>query len=100
MWEQIRLRLAFALGRFARRIRDVTTSLADVNGRKGGVDKRCRLEVRLSPRGQVTIEEMDANLFAAIARAAGRAGQSVGRALKRRRDARIHRGRFTPRRTE
>ena len=98
--ERIRLRLASILARFADRIGDVTTSFADLNGPKGGVDKQCRVVVRLRPRGKVTIEETDRDLFAAITRASGRVKRTVGRAVQRRRDAKINRGGFRPRDTE
>jgi putative sigma-54 modulation protein len=95
--EQVRARLAFALARFSDRIRNVTTKVVDVNGRKGGIDKQCRLVVQLCPKGTVTIEETDSNVSAAIARAADRAGHTVSRALKRWRDAKINRDGFSPR---
>ena len=95
--ERIRVRLAALLARFAHRVGDVTASLADMNGPKGGVDKQCRLVVRLRPKGEVTIEETDRNLFAAISRASERIKRTVGRALERRRDAKVSRGGFSPR---
>ena len=98
--EHIRLRLASGLGRRAHRIQDVTASLADVNGPKGGVDMQCRLVVRLRPKGKVTIEETDSNLLAAISRAADRAGHAVSRALERRCDAKTNRAGFSPRSPE
>ncbi|MBN2024345.1 MAG: HPF/RaiA family ribosome-associated protein [Pirellulales bacterium] len=97
---QLRTRLSFALGRFAHRIKEVTARLADVNGAKGGEDKQCRLVVRLHPNSKVTIEETAGDVLAAIARAAGRAKNAVGRALRRRRDARIGRGGFSPQTAE
>jgi len=84
--ERIRLRLESALARFRHRIHEVVTSVADLNGPKGGVDKQCRLIVRLRPKGKVTIEETGSSLFAAVTRAADRTRQAVRRALRRRRD--------------
>ena len=86
--EEMERRIRFALGRFVGRISLVTVGLADVNGRRGGADKHCRLVVSLIPAGKVTIEETHADLSAAVALAADRAGSNVGRELKRRRDAR------------
>jgi len=97
MREQTRSRLAFALARFGHRIKEVTTNLADLNGRKGGIDKQCHLVVRLRPKGNITIVQTATNVSAAIAQAADRAGQTVGRALKRRRDVKINRDGFSPR---
>jgi len=95
--DHVRRRLAFALTRFAHRITEVTASLAHANPGKGGGDTLCRLVVRLRPNREVTIEESDCNLFAAVARAADRAKNSVSRALKRRRDARVKRVGICPR---
>jgi len=100
MREQVRVRLAFALARFGHRIKDVTAKLADLNGRKGGIDKQCCLVVRLNPKGNVTIVQAASTVSAAIAQAADRAGHSVGHVLKRRRDAKINRAGFSPRHTE
>ncbi len=94
--EQVRSRLAFALARFSHQIEEVTASLADLNGRKGGLDKQCRVVVKLHPNSKITIEETDSNVLAAIARAADRAKNAVGRTLKRRLDARINRNGLRP----
>ena len=97
MRERIQSRLAFALSRFNHRVRDVTTILTDVNGPKGGVDKRCRLVVRLRSKGEVTIEQSASDYTAAIGQAADRIGYNVSRTLKRRRDAKFARAGLSPR---
>lgn len=97
MREQLRVRLAYALARFGHRIKEVTAKLADLNGSKGGVDKQCCLVVRFHRKGNVTIVQTASTVSAAVAQAADRAGHSVGRALKRRHDARINRVGFSPR---
>ena len=76
-------RLAFALSRFAPRVREVTIRLEDENGPKGGVDKSCRVSVDLGRLGMVFVEDVDSNLEPAVCRAAERAGQSVARAVER-----------------
>jgi len=77
------LRLRFALSRFQHRIRSVAVGLKDLNGPRGGVDKHCRIRVELIPSGSVTVAETDADLRAAIAHAAERAGRTVRRKLER-----------------
>jgi putative sigma-54 modulation protein len=89
--EKMERRLQFALNRFGARISSVTVGLADVNGPRGGADKQCRLVVRLLRCGKITIEETHRNVSAAVALAAERAGQAVGRELKRWRDVRHQR---------
>ena len=76
-------RLHFALGRFHRRVGRVTVRLGDVNGPGGGVDKFCRVELHAAGR-RITIEELDADIYAAIDRAAERVGRAVERAVARR----------------
>jgi hypothetical protein len=71
--------LAFALRRFARRIDRVTVWLEDVNGPRGGVDKRCRIAVRLRPNGVAFVAKSATDAYVAIGRAAGRAGTVVAR---------------------
>ena len=76
-------RLYFALGRFADRVSQVHVRLADVNGPKGGVDKSCRIRVRLFGLPTVVVEQMDSDLNAAIDRSADRIGRAVARKLDR-----------------
>jgi len=86
--DYIRRRLEFALGRFVRRIDRVSVRVADVNGPRGGVDKQCRVRVRLRGVSVVLVTEAHEELHAAIDRAAGRAGRTVARKLDRTRSAR------------
>jgi ribosome-associated translation inhibitor RaiA len=79
-------RMAFALGRFGGRISAVTVWLSDVNGPRGGVDKACRVQVALTAGPAVRVEHRDADLYAAVARAADRIGRAVARDLARRRE--------------
>lgn len=77
-------RLEYALGRFAARLRNIEVWLDDVNGPRRGVDKRCRIGVRLKPRGQVTVTAEAENEFAAVARAVKRIAAAFERLNKRR----------------
>lgn len=79
-------RLSFALSRFGGRVRAVSVGLADLNGPRGGIDKRCSMQARLAPRGTVRVEDTDSDLPAAIDRAATRLARAVTRALERRRE--------------
>ncbi|MBN1854400.1 MAG: hypothetical protein JW829_16840, partial [Pirellulales bacterium] len=67
--EFIDLRLHFALGRFADIIDRVSIRIEDTNGPRGGIDKRCRIVVKLRgfQREQVTIDDHDTNSYAAVA---------------------------------
>lgn len=78
-------RLRFALSRFEQRIRQVAVQVTDLNGPRGGLDKQCRVTVTLSPSGKVMVGATDANLHAAVDRAADRLERSVTRQLERKR---------------
>jgi hypothetical protein len=77
-------RLDFALGRLGHHIMRVWVHLADENGPKGGIGKRCRILVRLQHLPDVLVEDRDAELNVLIDRTVNRAGLSVRRELSRR----------------
>ena len=79
----IRRILASALGRFTRRVRTIRVWLEDVNGPRGGVDIRCRIDVYFRPRGSITVSALATDEFAATAGAAARARELVDRRVKR-----------------
>ncbi|MDW8267186.1 MAG: HPF/RaiA family ribosome-associated protein [Gemmataceae bacterium] len=87
MQSYVERRLLYALGRFSPRISRVAVYLADLNGPRGGLDKCCRLVVRLPDAGVVAIEDRDAELTVLIDRAADRLARSVQRTLERKRIA-------------
>lgn len=77
----VQRRLGFTLARSADRVRRVDVRLSDLNGPRGGVDKRCLIQVRLDGLPAVVIDEVQPNLYTAIDRAAGRAGRTILRRL-------------------
>lgn len=77
-------RLEFALGRLGRHVNRVWIYLADENGSRGSVDKRCRILVRLQHLPDVLIEDHDTSLLVLIDRSVNRAGLAVRRELGRR----------------
>jgi putative sigma-54 modulation protein len=81
--EYVDHRLGFALRRFDGRITNVRVHLEDVNGPKGGIDKRCRIEVNGERSLQVIVNETQGDLHAAIDAAADRVGHQVARAIER-----------------
>ena len=77
-----RRRFDVALGRFHGRIRSVVIRVADLNGPRGGVDKRCRVTVQLtSPKRTLVIEDTDPDAAIAIDRVADRTVRTVARAV-------------------
>ncbi len=59
--------------------------LGDVNGPRGGVDKRCGLELRLKGAQPLIVDDVQTDLYIAIDRAFERIGRSLHRRLARRR---------------
>ncbi len=84
--QHVQDRLTAALGQHTANIRTVRVQLEDTNGPKGGVDKRCQVRVHLRPTGDVIVEEVSDDAFAATSQAADRAKVAVTRALERRRE--------------
>lgn len=80
--------LKSALGRFARRIQAIEVWLEDVNGPRGGADTRCRIKVRLRPRGQVMATSQATNEWIATSNAAFQAATLIDSRVKRARTRR------------
>ena len=78
-------RLGFALSARDDHIQRVMVRLSDINGPRGGADKCCHIQVALAHLPDVVIEDTKAYLYAAIDRAADRAGQTLDRRLVRQR---------------
>lgn len=74
-------RLRLALARSGDRIKRVAVRLGDTNGPRGREDKFCRIQVFLEDAPPVLIEDSGGDLYAAIDRAAERAGRNVVRGL-------------------
>ena len=78
---RVRKRLDFLLGRRFNRLRRVDVTLSDLNGPRGGVDKRCLVKVSIDGLRPVVIEDIQSDLYMAIDRAAGRASRTVLRRM-------------------
>ena len=85
---QAERRVRLALGSAGGRVRSVVMRLADENGPRGGVDKRCTIRANLPGGPPVVIEQQEADLYVAIDRAAGRAARAVSRRLGKASDGR------------
>lgn len=75
-------RLHVCLGRFASRVDRVNVYLSDENGRKGGVDKTCRIVASLPGQSPVVIQDQDSNLLALLARSGDRLGRTIARRVE------------------
>lgn len=81
-------RLRFAIGAFDSRITSVDVRVADVNGPRGGIDKRCIITVLMRPIGRVFALAMESDAYSAVDRAATRIRAVLVRTLNRRRERR------------
>lgn len=76
-------RLRFALTCCGDHIQRVVMRLSDINGPRGGEDKRCHLQVILSGLPNVVVVGTEADLYTAIDSVAERTGRSVVRKIER-----------------
>lgn len=88
MREFLETRVHCGLGHSDPEISMVEVHLSDDNGRRGGVDKRCRIRVKLHHQADVLVDDVESDLYLAMTRAADRAGRTVSRRLSRRRSLR------------
>jgi hypothetical protein len=75
--------LANALNRLSHRIRAIDVCLEDINGPRGGVDIRCRINIHLRPRGHISVSSIASDAWTAIAKATTRARVLVDRRIKK-----------------
>ncbi len=79
-------RLNFALSDRYAVINHVRVRLSDINGPRGGRDKRCHVQVILPGQAPMVIEDTESDLYVAIDRACDRARRTLTRRLGRQRD--------------
>lgn len=79
-------RMQFALNRNAKHITKIKVRLADINGPRGGIDKRCQIDISLAGRNDIVIEDTETNLYVAIDRASDRCARTLSRRLERARE--------------
>lgn len=77
--EYVQRRLGAAFGRVSAPIRRVVVRMSDVNADRGGVDKRCQVQVQIVRAPDVLIEDTHSDMYLAISRAVDRAGRTTQR---------------------
>ena len=80
-----------SLSRVRPRAGEVVAFLSDVNGPRGGEDKRCQIRARLASAGEVFASAVAADLYEAITKAAKRLGRAILRAAGQGGDRRLGR---------
>ncbi len=77
--------LSFSLSRFSDEIDYVSATTEDINGPRGGVDKRCTLRAHTRRHGSIEITQDCTKLGSGLARAARRLGHTVSRVIQQKR---------------
>ncbi len=84
--EHTEKRLRFGLDWARHDVSKVILRFTDVNGPRGGNDKRCQLRIPMARMREVVIEDTAADMYVAIDRAIDRAGRTLARRLSRQRE--------------
>jgi len=83
--DYVRRKLGRKLGKFATSIERTSVRVEDMNGPRGGIDKRCRIKVVLSGLPSVHVDERHHSVQAAMDRALAGTERAVRQAVQRRR---------------
>jgi putative sigma-54 modulation protein len=86
--QHIERRLQFALDWARLHVRKVSVRLSDLNGPRGGEDKRCHIHIELPGSSGVLIEDTKADLYIAIDHAADRLGHTLAKRIGKKREHR------------
>jgi putative sigma-54 modulation protein len=81
-------RFRFALDRLESEVSSVLIKLGDVNGPKGGVDKQCKVLVKLASGGNLVLRERSEDVYQSVSRASDRVKRLVRRRIDRRKSRR------------
>jgi ribosomal subunit interface protein len=81
-------RIRDAIGRASDSVTGTMVRLRDINGTRGGVDKACRVVVRVRGRSAIDVEAVDRNLYPAVDAAAAKLNRALRRHQRRRRTLR------------
>ena len=73
-----------AFAKFGYKVQRVDLYVDDVNGPKGGIDKECRVVVKLKKMEDVFVTAKDESLSKAISQAIKRAARTVARQIQKR----------------
>ena len=80
--ERVERRLRFALDGFRDHVQTAHVQLEDVNGPRGGVDKRCQISVTVHGAGILMVRASAATVSSAVSRASRRLKYRVSEKLR------------------
>lgn len=84
--DHINHHLQFAFDWASHEVGKIFVRLYDINGPRGGKDKRCHVRIPLPRNREVVVEDTAADLYVAIDRAIDRASRTLNRRLSRQRE--------------
>ena len=87
-------RVRFVLRRLGWLVPRAEVQMSDVNGPRGGIDKRCQVELRTDGAGSVVVTSVANDWRIALGNALARASRFLVRLWRRRSDSRRMRQRF------
>ena len=90
----VQRRMRFVFRRIDWLIPKATVELSDVNGPRGGIDKRCQVELRTDGAGSVVVASVASDWRIALDNALARAARFLMRLWRRGSDSRRMRQRF------
>jgi len=79
----VHTRLAAALDRFEPHIPEVRVRITDINGPKGGADKRCTIMATVGNGSPMIAGYVDTDFYAAISKAIATLKSAAGRRIQR-----------------
>lgn len=79
-------RMEFALDWARHEVSRVVVRFSDINGPRGGNDKRCQVRIPIPRMRDVVVEDLSADLYLAMDRAIERAARTLERRLARQRE--------------
>lgn len=94
--ERVERRVRFVTRRLTSLVPRVKVQLSDVNGPRGGVDKRCQLALQTETAGTVVVTSTARNWQLALDQALARAGRVLRQLVQRQRSQARPRTRATP----
>ncbi|MBC7682945.1 MAG: HPF/RaiA family ribosome-associated protein [Ferruginibacter sp.] len=94
--ELVERRVRFVTRRLSGLVPRVKVQLSDVNGPRGGIDKRCQLALQTETAGTVVVTSTARNWRLAVDQALGRAGRVLRQLVQRQRTQARPRARATP----
>ena len=81
---EVKRLLKFSLSRFEGAVTRVKIRFSDVNGPKGGIDKRCRISAKLRTGGQVVVSGEGEYYIEALSHSLERLVRSIRRKIEKR----------------